>query len=153
MNKSILLTTSIVSITVIGIYLGYTNLYKKQEITMTRTQEKSGLSYEIITPAPAGSRSPEKGQVVSVHYTGWLDDNGQLGKKFDSSVDRGDQFQFPLGKGYVIAGWDEAVAGMKIGEKRRVFIPSKLGYGAHGAGGAIPPHANLIFDIELFDAK
>lgn len=120
---------------------------------MSRIQEKSGLSYEIITPAPAGARAPEKGQTVSVHYTGWLDNNGQLGKKFDSSVDRGEQFQFPLGKGYVIAGWDEAVAGMKIGEKRRVFIPSKLGYGAHGAGDAIPPHANLIFDIELFDAK
>ena len=127
-------------------------LKQKQE-PMKRIQEASGLSYEILTPAPAAAQAPQKGQTVSVHYTGWIDENGNPGRKFDSSVDRGQKFQFPLGKGYVIAGWDEAVAGMKIGEKRRVFIPSKLGYGAHGAGAAIPPHANLIFDIELFDAQ
>ncbi len=120
---------------------------------MSRIQEASGLSYEILTPAPEGARAPQKKQVVSVHYTGWLNENGQPGKKFDSSVDRGQQFQFPLGVGYVIAGWDQAVAGMKIGEKRRVYIPSNLGYGAHGAGAVIPPHADLIFDIELFDAQ
>ncbi len=136
-----------------GVYvIHHFYLTKKQE-PMKRIQEASGLSYEILTPAPADSKAPQKGQTVSVHYTGWIDENGQPGKKFDSSVDRGQKFQFPLGKGYVIAGWDEAVAGMKIGEKRRVFIPSKLGYGAHGAGAAIPPHANLIFDIELFDAQ
>ncbi len=133
-------------------YVGYTHFYTKQEL-MKRITEQSGLSYEIITPAAADAQKPQKGQTVSVHYTGWIDENGQLGKKFDSSVDRGQQFQFPLGHGYVIAGWDEAVAGMKIGEKRRVFIPSKLGYGARGAGAAIPPHANLIFDIELFGAQ
>jgi peptidylprolyl isomerase len=135
-----------------GIYVGYIHFYHKQE-TMKRITEKSGLSYEIITPAPADAKAPQKGQNVSVHYTGWIDENGQPGRKFDSSVDRGQQFQFPLGQGYVIAGWDEAVAGMKIGEKRRVYIPSNLAYGARGAGAAIPPHANLIFDIELFGAN
>lgn len=134
------------------IYLISTHFSHKQE-PMKRIKETSGLEYEIITPAPAGALAPQKGQTVSVHYTGWLDDNGNLGRKFDSSVDRGQQFQFPLGQGYVIAGWDEAVAGMKIGEKRRVFIPSKLGYGSRGAGAAIPGNANLIFDIELFGAQ
>lgn len=151
-KRSNVLTLSILMLCAVGIYVAYTYFYNKQE-TMNRIQEASGLSYEILTPAPAGARAPEKGQIVSVHYTGWLDNNGQPGKKFDSSVERGQQFQFPLGRGYVIAGWDQAVAGMKIGEKRRVFIPSKLGYGAGGAGSAIPPHANLIFDIELFDAQ
>ncbi len=151
MNKAL----KYISITLLlgGIaYVTYNHFYTKQE-TMKRITEQSGLSYEIITPAAADAQSPQKGQTVSVHYTGWIDENGQTGKKFDSSVDRGQQFQFPLGQGYVIAGWDEAVAGMKIGEKRRVFIPANLGYGARGAGAAIPPHANLIFDIELFDAN
>jgi peptidylprolyl isomerase len=133
-------------------YFTYNHFYHTQE-PMKRITEQSGLSYEILTPAPADAQSPQKGQAVSVHYTGWIDENGQPGRKFDSSVDRGQQFQFPLGQGYVIAGWDEAVAGMKIGEKRRVFIPANLGYGARGAGAAIPPHANLIFDIELFGAQ
>ena len=94
-----------------------------------------------------------KGKMVSVHYTGWLDNNGAKGKKFDSSLDRGQKFQFPLGGGQVIAGWDEGVAGMKVGGKRILMIPAKLGYGAQGAGGAIPPNANLIFEVELFEVK
>jgi len=134
-------------------YVGYFFYTKQTQEPMKRITEASGLSYEILTPAAEGAQAPQKGQTVSVHYTGWIDENGQPGRKFDSSVDRGQKFQFPLGKGYVIAGWDEAVAGMKIGEKRRVYIPSKLGYGAYGAGSAIPPHADLIFDIELFDAQ
>ena len=152
MNKSTLLTISILAITAVGIYVGYTHFYTKQE-TMKRIQTPSGLSYEIITEAPAGAASPRQMQNVTVDYTGWLDDNGKLGKKFDSSVDRGQKFSFPLGMGYVIAGWDQAVADMKIGEKRRVYIPSALGYGAQGAGGLIPPHADLIFDIELYRAE
>ena len=117
--------------------------------TMTRTKTTSGLEYEILKEG--SGISPAKGQLVTVHYTGWLNNNGECGKKFDSSLDRGKPFDFPIGMGYVIAGWDEGVMSMKIGEKRRLFIPSNLGYGARGAGASIPPHAGLIFDVELLE--
>ena len=86
-----------------------------------------------------------------VHYTGWLNVNGEPAGKFDSSVDRGQPFTFVIGVGYVIKGWDEGVMSMKVGEKRRLFIPSQLGYGSRGAGAAIPPFADLIFDVELLE--
>jgi len=89
------------------------------------------------------------GQHVTVHYTGWLTD----GTKFDSSKDRGDPFDFPLGKGHVIKGWDEGVAGMQIGGKRKLTIPPAMGYGARGAGGVIPPNAVLVFEVELLALK
>lgn len=107
----------------------------------------SGLEYEIIRDG-AGA-TPQKGQLVTVHYTGWLSDNGQPGIKFDSSVDRGQLFSFIIGMGQVIRGWDEGVMLMKPGEKRRLIIPAQLGYGARGAGALIPPNATLIFDVEL----
>ena len=103
----------------------------------------SGLQYidlKIGTGATA-----QAGHTVSVHYTGWL----KNGSKFDSSVDRGQAFSFPLGAGRVIKGWDEGVQGMKVGGKRKLIIPSNLGYGPRGAGGTIPPHATLIFEVEL----
>lgn len=108
----------------------------------------SGLQYEDLK---VGSGSESKsGQNVRVHYTGWLTD----GKKFDSSVDRGDPFSFRLGAGMVIKGWDEGVAGMKVGGKRKLTIPPELGYGARGTpGGPIPPNATLIFEVELLDTK
>src|SRR5499426_2212200 len=107
----------------------------------------SGLQY-IELKVGAGATA-QAGQTVSVHYSGWLEN----GKKFDSSVDRGQPFSFPLGTGRVIKGWDEGVKGMKVGGKRKLTIPSMLGYGAQGAGGAIPPNSTLIFDIELLSVR
>lgn len=98
----------------------------------------------------------EKGKTVSVHYTGWLFDekaDNKHGTKFDSSVDRGDPLEFPLGVGRVIKGWDEGVAGMKVGGKRTLTIPPEMGYGSAGAGGVIPANATLIFDVELLAIK
>lgn len=115
------------------------------------TTTKSGLKYKddkVGTGAEA-----KAGQVVEVHYTGWLFESGKKGKKFDSSVDRRKPFTFPLGAGRVIRGWDEGVAGMKEGGKRTLIIPPQLGYGDRGAGRTIPPNATLIFDVELLDVK
>jgi FKBP-type peptidyl-prolyl cis-trans isomerase FkpA len=107
----------------------------------------SGLQY---TDHVVGDGAEAKaGQHVSVHYTGWLYNDGEQGAKFDSSRDRNDPFDFPLGAGMVIKGWDEGVQGMKIGGQRTLIIPPELGYGARGAGGVIPPNATLKFDVEL----
>jgi FKBP-type peptidyl-prolyl cis-trans isomerase FkpA len=107
----------------------------------------SGLQFEdTVTGQGDEARA---GQNVTVHYTGWLYDNGQQGAKFDSSKDRNDPFVFPLGAGMVIRGWDEGVQGMKVGGMRRLVIPPQLGYGARGAGGVIPPNATLLFEVEL----
>ncbi len=103
-----------------------------------------------ITDTVVGSGAEAKpGQDVTVHYTGWLYNDGQQGAKFDSSVDRGQPFSFPLGAGHVIKGWDPGFAGMKVGGKRTLIIPPEMGYGARGAGGVIPPNATLKFDVEL----
>ncbi|HLK80290.1 MAG TPA: FKBP-type peptidyl-prolyl cis-trans isomerase [Xanthobacteraceae bacterium] len=111
----------------------------------------SGLK---ITDTKVGvGATPKPGQICVMHYTGWLYEGGAKGRKFDSSVDRGQPFEFPLGRRQVIAGWDEGVATMKVGGKRTLIIPPELGYGARGAGGVIPPNATLIFDVELLDVK
>jgi peptidylprolyl isomerase len=111
----------------------------------------SGL--QIIDSKVGTGASPKAGQTCVMHYTGWLYENGAKGKKFDSSVDRNEPFEFPIGRGQVIAGWDEGVASMKVGGKRTLIIPPALGYGARGAGGVIPPNATLIFDVELLGVK
>ncbi len=107
----------------------------------------SGLQYnDTITGTGAVAQA---GQRVTVHYTGWLYQNGVAGAKFDSSKDRNDPFVFPLGAGHVIKGWDEGVQGMAVGGTRQLVIPPELGYGARGAGGVIPPNATLLFEVEL----
>ena len=111
----------------------------------------NGLKYTDTKTGDGATAT--SGNKVSVHYTGWLYNNGAKGAKFDSSVERGQPFQFTLGAHQVIAGWDEGVAGMKVGGKRTLIIPPALGYGARGAGGAIPPNATLLFDVELLAVK
>lgn len=111
------------------------------------TTTPSGLKYEEIKEGTGAIATP--GKTVAVHYTGWLTD----GKKFDSSKDRGQPFEFPLGGGRVIKGWDEGVQGMKEGGIRKLTIPAELGYGSRGAGGVIPPNATLVFEVELLKVK
>lgn len=130
---------------------------KQEKPAMTQNTNAATVTelQKIDTQVGTG-REAEPGFNVTVHYTGWLFDpaaEGHKGKKFDSSLDRNQPFNFFLGGGQVIQGWDEGFAGMKIGGKRTLVIPSEMGYGARGAGGAIPPNAALIFDVELLDVK
>jgi len=115
---------------------------------MSTTVTASGLQYEDVTVG--SGETAAAGNHVTVHYTGWLQNqDGSAGSKFDSSKDRNDPFDFPLGAGHVIKGWDEGVQGMKVGGVRKLIIPASLGYGARGPGGVIPPNATLIFEVEL----
>ncbi|MDA0189915.1 MAG: FKBP-type peptidyl-prolyl cis-trans isomerase [Proteobacteria bacterium] len=114
---------------------------------MSVVTTESGLQIEDLTVGNGATASA--GKHVVVHYTGWLTD----GRKFDSSKDRNDPFQFPLGMRHVIAGWDEGVQGMQVGGVRKLTIPPQLGYGARGAGGVIPPNATLVFEVELLDVR
>ena len=130
--------------------VGATSTATAQAVGTTMTTP-SGLK---ITDSKIGTgATPKPGQICVMHYTGWLYQNGAKGQKFDSSVDRGQPFEFSIGKRQVIGGWDEGVATMKVGGKRTLIIPPELGYGARGAGGVIPPNATLIFDVELLDVK
>jgi len=114
---------------------------------MTRTRTASGLEYEILQEGSGAS--PKFGDMVTVHYTGWLNTNGERGAQFDSSFSRNEPFVFKIGIGRVIKGWDEGVLTMTIGEKRRLFIPASLGYGDRSVGAIIPANSNLIFEVEL----
>jgi FKBP-type peptidyl-prolyl cis-trans isomerase len=119
--------------------------FKVDSAALTKTA--SGLQYQDV--APGNGDEARDGQVAVVHYTGWLTD----GTKFDSSRDRGQPFSFPIGSGQVIPGWDEGVAGMKVGGRRKLVIPASLGYGDMGAPPVIPPGATLVFDVELLELK
>ena len=132
------------AVVTLGAFAVPTTSASAQEKTMTTA---SGLQ---ITDTKVGSgASPKTGQICVMHYTGWLYENGAKGAKFDSSLDRGAPFEFQIGMGQVIKGWDEGVASMKVGGKRTLIIPPQLGYGARGAGGVIPPNATLVFEVEL----
>ena len=121
---------------------------EKEEKTGKMTKTPTGLQYEDLKVGTGAT--PKNGQTCVMHYTGWLWENGAKGKKFDSSVDRGQPFKFTLGQGNVIKGWDQGVATMKVGGKRALLIPPQLGYGERGAGrGLIPPNATLYFEVEL----
>jgi FKBP-type peptidyl-prolyl cis-trans isomerase len=121
------------------------SLAQNKESKIVKTE--SGLKYEELKEGTG--QAAKKGDTVEVHYTGWL----TSGKKFDSSVDRGEPFSFKLGAGMVIKGWDEGVQGIKVGGKRKLYIPADLAYGKRGAGGVIPPDAELIFEVELLKVK
>src|SRR5262249_38068216 len=111
----------------------------------------TGLQWEDVKAGTGAT--PKPGQTCVMHYTGWLWEDGAKGKKFDSSVDRGQPFEFPLGQGRVVKGWDEGVAPRKVGGKPTLLTPPQLGYGARGAGGVIPPNATLLFEVELLGVK
>lgn len=130
----------------LSLITGCKPMNKNQEITTT-----SGLRYIVLKEPAADAKSPIAGRPVTVHYTGWLDKDGQNGTKFDSSVDRNQPFRFVVGARQVIPGWDEAVLGMKVGEKRLIILAPNLGYGARGVFGVIPPNATLRFEVELLD--
>lgn len=130
-----------------AINYGHEHPHLHKEHFMAFTTTASGLQFEDTVVGSGVEAKP--GSNVTVHYTGWLYENGAQGAKFDSSKDRDEPFIFPLGGGMVIKGWDEGVQGMKVGGQRTLIIPASLGYGARGAGGVIPPNATLKFDVEL----
>jgi len=155
--KNILVLTTSVSLSLILVACG-SNANKEAksiEVPVPKTVAAEPSFQKIDSVVGTGAIA-ETGQTVAVHYTGWLYDAGadqNRGEKFDSSVDRGRPFEFPLGAGRVIKGWDEGVVGMQVGGKRTLIIPSEMGYGTRGAGASIPPNATLLFDVELLDIK
>ena len=133
--------------------IGATIMTESSEAQPAPKPVTTSTGLQMIDTKVGTGASPKTGQTAVVHYTGWLSNNGAKGKKFDSSVDRNEPFEFPLGQGRVIPGWDQGVATMKVGGKRTLIVPPQLGYGAQGAGGVIPPNATLIFDVELLGVK
>jgi len=123
------------------------------ESAAQNAEQRTASGLRFIEIREGNGAQPLRGQTAVVHYTGWLYENGQRGRKFDSSKDRNEPFEFPLGMGRVIKGWDEGVASMKVGGSRTLIVPPDLGYGARGAGGVIPPNATLLFEVELLGIK
>lgn len=150
-QRALLAIMSALAITVIGSVSTFVSTTASAQTAGKPMTTASGL--QVIDSVVGTGASPKPGQICVMHYTGWLYENGQKGKKFNSSVDRNEPFEFPIGKGRVIGGWDEGVATMKVGGKRTLIIPPQLGYGARGAGGVIPPNATLMFDVELLAVK
>ncbi|MBW7971603.1 FKBP-type peptidyl-prolyl cis-trans isomerase [Bradyrhizobium sp. BR 10289] len=151
LRRALLAITSALAITLVAGASTFVSTTASAQTAGKTMTTASGL--QIIDSVVGTGASPKPGQICVMHYTGWLYENGQKGKKFDSSVDRNEPFEFPIGKGRVIGGWDEGVATMKVGGKRTLIIPPQLGYGARGAGGVIPPNATLMFDVELLAVK
>ena len=147
-RKLVVVASALAALALVTVPIAYGAAFAQQGKRMTTA---SGL--QIIDVKVGTGASPKRGETVEVHYTGWLYENGAKGKKFDSSVDRHEPFDFPIGAGQVIKGWDEGVASMKVGGKRTLIIPPALGYGARGASGVIPPNATLMFDVELLAVK
>lgn len=151
--KSILLALIVIVIIFMAFkYYKSDEVGKKPQVQTENNQIKEDKTMNLkieTTQEGTGDAVVKSGDVISVHYTGKLEN----GTKFDSSVDRGTPFEFQIGQGMVIQGWEQGLLGMKVGEKRTLTIPSELGYGASGAGGIIPPNATLIFDVELISIK
>ena len=144
----------------LALYLGAPGMLSTAALAETAPPQTTGKAMTTtasglqITDTVVGTgASPKTGQTCVMHYTGWLYKDGAKGAKFDSSVDRGEPFEFAIGRRQVIGGWDEGVASMKVGGKRTLIIPPDLGYGARGAGGVIPANATLMFDVELLGVK
>jgi peptidylprolyl isomerase len=151
--RASLSVVSAMTIVMVAVFAPVASLAQNAGKPMTTAAMTTPSGLQIIDSKVGTGASPKPGQICVMHYTGWLYENGQKGKKFDSSVDRNEPFEFPIGQHRVIAGWDEGVATMKVGGKRTLIIPAGLGYGARGAGGVIPPNATLMFDVELLNVK
>lgn len=150
-SRSKISIVSVIAMTIVaGAFASVPTIAAAETAGKTMTTA-SGL--QIIDTTVGTGATPKPGQICIMHYTGWLYEDGKKGKKFDSSVDRNEPFEFPIGQHKVIAGWDEGVATMKVGGKRTLIIPPALGYGARGAGGVIPANATLMFDVELLGVK
>jgi peptidylprolyl isomerase len=149
--RALLRAATPIAIALAGIVAAVAPTEAAAQTTGATMTTPSGLK---ITDTQAGTgATPKTGQTCVMHYTGWLYQDGKKGAKFDSSVDRGQPFEFPIGTGRVIKGWDEGVASMNVGGKRTLIIPPELGYGARGAGAVIPPNATLLFEVELLGVK
>lgn len=148
LTRAAVIASALAALALAGVPATYNAAMAQQGAKPVTTS--SGLQ---IVDVKVGNGPSPQGKTAIVHYTGWLYENGAKGAKFDSSVDRKEPFEFPVGAGRVIKGWDEGVASMKVGGKRTLIVPPELGYGARGAGGVIPPNATLIFDVELLGVK
>lgn len=154
--KNILALTASISVSLILTGCGSNTSNDTKSVTAAPKAMATTSGFQKIDTSVGQGPTAQAGQTVSVHYTGWLYDEkatDKRGAKFDSSVDRGQPFGFPLGAGRVIKGWDSGVAGMQVGGKRTLIIPAEMGYGTRGAGNKIPPNATLLFDVELLDIK